>query len=392
MNMKIYFDNNATTKCDENVVNAMLPYFTEEYGNPSSTYSFGKEIKDEITKARRNIAKLLNADENEIIFTSCASESNVTAIMNAVNNNPNKKHIITTKVEHASIMETMKKLETKGYEITYLSVDEKGRINIEELKKSIKKDTILICVMMANNEIGNIYPIKEIGKIAKESNILFHCDAVQAVGKIKIDVKDMNIDTLSLSGHKIHAPKGIGVLYVNKEIQFSQLIFGHQEKNRRGGTENVPYIIGLGKAVQNLLEDNYKTNEKIKNLRDKLETQIKNNIEDTIIYGDLENRLPNTSNIAFKGVNGEEILLMLESFNIYVSTGSACNSEMTEPSHVLTACNADLNNYSPIRISLGKDNTEEEVEVFVQKLTNIINMLRKKSKMMGENKWVIKLI
>lgn len=386
MNMKIYFDNNATTKCDENVVNAMLPYFTEEYGNPSSTYSFGKEIKDEITKARRNIAKLLNADENEIIFTSCASESNVTAIMNAVNNSPNKKHIITTKVEHASIMETMKKLETKGYEITYLSVDEKGRINIEELKKSIKKDTILICVMMANNEIGNIYPIKEIGKIAKESNILFHCDAVQAVGKIEIDVKDMNIDTLSLSGHKIHAPKGIGVLYVNKEIQFSQLIFGHQEKNRRGGTENVPYIIGLGKAVQNLLEDNYKTNEKIKNLRDKLETQIKNNIEDTIIYGDLENRLPNTSNIAFKGVNGEEILLMLESFNIHVSTGSACNSEMTEPSHVLTACNADLNNYSPIRISLGKDNTEEEVEVFVQKLTNIINMLRKKSKMMGENK------
>lgn len=386
MNRKIYFDNNATTKCDENVVNAMLPYFSEEYGNPSSIYSFGKEIKDEITKARRNIAKLLNADENEIIFTSCASESNVTAIMNAVKNNPNKKHIITTKVEHASIMETMKNLETEGYEITYLSVDEKGRINIEELKKSIKEDTLLICVMMANNEIGNIYPIKEIGKIAKESKILFHCDAVQAVGKIKIDVKDMNIDTLSLSGHKIHAPKGIGVLYVNKEIQFSQLIFGHQEKNRRGGTENVAYIIGLGKAVQNLLEDDYKTNEKIKNLRDKLEIEIKNNIEDIIIYGDLEERLPNTSNIAFKGVNGEEILLMLESFNIYVSTGSACNSEIAEPSHVLTACNADLNNYSPIRISLGKYNTEEEVEIFVQKLTNIINMLRKKKKMMGEIK------
>lgn len=386
MNSKIYFDNNATTKCDENVVNAMLPYFSEEYGNPSSIYSFGKEIKDEITKARRNIAKLLNADENEIIFTSCASESNVTAIMNAVKNNPNKKHIITTKVEHASIMETMKNLETKGYEITYLSVDEKGRINIEELKKSIKEDTLLICVMMANNEIGNIYPIKEIGKIAKESKILFHCDAVQAVGKIKIDVKDMNIDTLSLSGHKIHAPKGIGVLYVNKEIQFSQLIFGHQEKNRRGGTENVAYIIGLGKAVQNLLEDDYKTNEKIKNLRDKLEIEIKNNIEDIIIYGDLEERLPNTSNIAFKGVNGEEILLMLESFNIYVSTGSACNSEIAEPSHVLTACNADLNNYSPIRISLGKYSTEEEVEIFVQKLTNIINMLRKKKKMMGEIK------
>lgn len=386
MNRKIYFDNNATTKCDENVVNAMLPYFSEEYGNPSSIYSFGKEIKDKITKSRRNIAKLLNADENEIVFTSCASESNVTAIMNAVNNNPNKKHIITTKVEHASIMETMKNLKIEGYEITYLSVDRKGRINIEELKKSIKKDTLLICVMMANNEIGNIYPIKEIGKIAKESNILFHCDAVQAVGKIKIDVKDMNIDTLSLSGHKIHAPKGIGVLYVNKKIQFSQLIFGHQEKNRRGGTENVPYIIGLGKAVQNLLEDDYKTNEKVKNLRDKLEIEIKNNIEDIIIYGDLEERLPNTSNIAFKGVNGEEILLMLESFNIYVSTGSACNSEIAEPSHVLIACNVDLNNYSPIRISLGKDNTEEEIEIFVQKLTNIINMLRKKKKMTGEIK------
>lgn len=379
---KIYFDNNATTKCDENVVNAMLPYFNEEYGNPSSIYNFGKEIKDGITKARKNIAKLLNADEDEIIFTSCASESNVTAIMNAVNNNPNNKHIITTKVEHASIMETMKNLETKGYEITYLSVDEKGRINIQELKKSIREDTILICVMMANNEIGNIYPIKEIGKIAKENNILFHCDAVQAVGKIKIDVKDMKIDTLSLSGHKIHAPKGIGVLYVNKEIQFNQLIFGHQEKNRRGGTENVPYIIGLGTAAKNILEDDYKVNEKIKGLRDKLETEIKNNIEDVIIYGDLENRLPNTSNIAFKGVNGEEILLMLESFNIYVSTGSACNSEIAEPSHVLTACKADLDNYSPIRISLAKDNTEEEIEIFVQRLTNIINMLRKKSKMM----------
>lgn len=381
---RIYFDNNATTKCDEDVVKAMLPYFSEEYGNPSSIYDFGKKIKDEITKARKNVAKLLNADESEIIFTSCASESNVTAIMNAVNNNPNKKHIITTKVEHASIMETMKNLEVKEYEITYLSVDEKGRINVEELKNSIRKDTILICIMMANNEIGNIYPIKEIGKIAKENNILFHCDAVQAVGKIEIDVKDMNIDTLSLSGHKIHAPKGIGVLYVNKEIQFNQLIFGHQEKNRRGGTENVPYIIGLGRAVKNILEDNYKVNEKIKDLRDKLEKEIKSKIEDIVIYGDLENRLPNTTNVAFKGVNGEEILLMLESFNIFVSTGSACNSEIAEPSHVLTACKADLDNYSPIRISLAKDNTQEEVEIFVQKLTNIINMLRKKSKMMGE--------
>lgn len=376
MNSEIYFDNNATTKCDERVLNAMLPYLKENYGNPSSIYSFGKEIKDKITEARRNVAKLLNADENEIIFTSCASESNVSAIMSAVNNT-NRKHIITTKVEHASIMEMMKHLETKGYEITYLSVDKKGRIDLNELIRSITEDTFLIAIMMANNELGNIYPIKEIGEIAKEHNILFHCDAVQAVGKIKIDVKDMNIDTLSLSGHKIYAPKGIGVLYVKKGIDFKPLIFGHQEKNRRGGTENVPYIIALGKAAQMITEDNYEINKKLKYLRDKLENDIKNRIEDVIIYGDTENRLSNTSNIAFKGVKGEELLLVLEASNIFVSTGSACNSEIAEPSHVLVACNANLNDYSPIRISLGKDNTEEEIDIFVNRLEKAVEMLRK---------------
>lgn len=376
MNLEIYFDNNATTKCDEKVLNAMLPYLKENYGNPSSIYSFGKEIKDKITDARRNIAKLLNADENEIIFTSCASESNISAIMSAVNNT-NRRHIITTKVEHASIMETMKYLETKGYKITYLSVDKKGRIDLDELIKSITEDTFLIAIMMANNELGNIYPIKEIGEIAKENNILFHCDTVQAVGKIKIDVKDMNIDTLSLSGHKIYAPKGIGVLYVKKGIDFKPLIFGHQEKNRRGGTGNVPYIIALGKAAQMITEDNYEINKKLKYLRDKLENDIKNRIEDVIIYGDTENRLSNTSNIAFKDVKGEELLLVLEASNIFVSTGSACNSEIAEPSHVLVACNANLNDYSPIRISLGKDNTEEEIDIFVNRLTKAVEMLRK---------------
>lgn len=376
MNSEIYFDNNATTKCDERVLNTMLPYLKENYGNPSSIYSFGKEIKDKITEARRNVAKLLNADENEIIFTSCASESNVSAIMSAVNTT-NREHIITTKVEHASIMETMKHLETKGYEITYLSVDKKGRIDLNELIRSITEDTFLIAIMMANNELGNIYPIKEIGEIAKEHNILFHCDAVQAVGKIKIDVKDMNIDTLSLSGHKIYAPKGIGVLYVKKGIDFKPLIFGHQEKNRHGGTENVPYIIALGKAAQMITEDNYEINKKLKYLRDKLENDIKNRIEDVIIYGDTENRLSNTSNIAFKGVKGEELLLVLEASNIFVSTGSACNSEIAEPSHVLVACNANLNDYSPIRISLGKDNTEEEIDIFVNRLEKAVEMLRK---------------
>ena len=298
--------------------------------------------------------------------------------MNAVKNNPTKKHIITTKVEHASVMETMKYLEIQGYEITYLSSDNKGRIDLTELKNSIKKDTLLICVMMANNEIGNLYPINEIGEIARENQILFHCDAVQAVGKVKIDVQDMKIDTLSLSGHKIHTPKGIGVLYVKEEISFTPLIFGHQEKNRRGGTENVAYIIGLGKAVELILNDNYKSNNKLRELRDYMEKEIKNNIDDVIIYGDLENRLPNTSSIAFKGVNAEELLLMLESFNIFVSTGSACNSEIAEPSHVLTACHADLENYSPIRVSLGKDNTKEEIDIFIKKLEIIINMIRKR--------------
>ncbi len=375
----IYLDNNATTKIDEEVLNSMMPYLKEEYGNPSSIYSFGANVKEEIEKARKSVAELLNAKTDEIIFTSGASESNTTAIMNAVRNNQEKKHIITTKVEHTSIMETLKYLEQKEkYKITYLSVDKQGRINLEELKQSITKDTCLIAVMMANNEIGNIYPIKEISKIAKENNILFHTDAVQAIGKIRIDVEDLQVDTLSFSGHKIHAPKGIGVLYIKKDTPFIPLIFGHQEKNRRGGTENVPYIIGLGKACELILNDEYQKNEKIKSLRDKLEEEIKQNIDDIIIYGDIENRVPNTISVGFKGVDAIQLMLMLEGQNIYVSTGSACNSESAEPSYVLTACNADVNNYSPIRISLNKSNTDEEIERFVKVLKNVIKSLRRK--------------
>ena len=374
----IYLDNNATTKVDEEVLNAMLPYLKNEYGNPSSIYSFGKETKKKVIDARRKIATLLNAEENEIVFTSCASESNVTAIMNAVKNNPDKKHIITTKVEHASIIETMKNLEKSGYNISYLSVDNQGKLNIDEINSLITDDTFLICVMMANNEIGNIYPIKEIGKIAKEHGIMFHSDAVQAIGKIKIDVKDLGVDTLSFSGHKIYAPKGIGVLYVRENIPFTPLIFGHQEKNRRGGTENVPYIIGLGEAVQQILDDKYESSNRLKDLRDYMEKEIQSSISDVYFYGDLDNRMPNTSSVAFKGVRADELLFMLESHNIFVSTGSACNSESAEPSHVLTACNADLDNFSPIRISLGKYNTKEEIDEFIKQLTNIVNILRRK--------------
>ncbi len=378
MNLKIYLDNNATTKCDEEILNAMLPYLKENFGNPSSLYSFSKEVKDKVTEARKNVAKLLNAKESEIIFTSCASESNMSAIMNAVKNNPTKKHIITTKVEHASIMETMKYFEIQGYEITYLSSDNKGRIDLTELKNSIKKDTLLICVMMANNEIGNLYPINEIGEIARENQILFHCDAVQAVGKVKIDVQDMKIDTLSLSGHKIHTPKGIGVLYVKEEISFTPLIFGHQENNRRGGTENVPYIIGIGKAAEMIIKDDYKSVEKLEMLRNQMEVKIQNGIEDVYFYGDLKNRLPNTTNVAFKGLKGEELLFVLENYEIYVGIGSACNSKNAEPSHVLKAMGIDLSNSSPIRISLGKYNTEEEIDKFVATLSRVVKMLRRR--------------
>ena len=378
MSSKIYLDNNATTKIDEEVLNTMLPYLKDEYGNPSSIYSFGKQVKDEINKARANIAKLLNSKLDNIVFTSCGSESNVTAIMNSINTNPEKKHIITTKVEHASIMETMKYLENLGYTITYLNVDKYGRLDLNELKQKITKNTCLISVMMANNEIGNIYPIKEIVKIAHENSIIVHSDAVQAAGKINIDVEDLDVDLLSISGHKINAPKGIGVLYIKDNSKFTPLIFGHQEKNRRGGTENVPYIIGLGKAAELIINDNFNKEKEIEDLRNYMEIQIKNNIEDIMIYGDLENRTPNTSSIAFKGIKADELMILLESFNIFVSTGSACNSEIALPSHVLTACKADLDNYSPIRISLGKYNTKEEIEEFIRRLTNVINMIRRR--------------
>lgn len=378
MNQKIYFDNNATTRVDDEVLNEMLPYLKEDYGNPSSIYSFGKNIKDKINKSRNIIARLLNTNSDNIVFTSCGSESNVSAIMSSIKLSPDKKHIITTKVEHASVMETMKYLESIGYIVTYLNVDSHGKIDLGELMRAITSDTCLISVMMANNEIGNIYPIKEISKIAHDNDIIFHCDAVQAVGKIKIDVVDLDIDLLSFSGHKINAPKGIGVLYIKDSKLFTPLVFGHQEKNRRGGTENVPYIIGLGKACEIILNDNFVKEKEIELLRDYMEEEIKKNIDDVIIYGDLGNRTPNTSSVAFKSVKSDELMLMLESFNIYVSTGSACNSEIALPSHVLTACGADLDNYSPIRISLGKYNTKEEIDEFIKRLINVVNMLRRK--------------
>jgi Cysteine sulfinate desulfinase/cysteine desulfurase and related enzymes len=377
MNDKIYLDNNATTKIDDRVLEIMLPYFKDEYGNPSSTYDKSKNIKKEINRARENIAKFLNADTDEIIFTSGASESNTTAILSAIKTNESKKHIITTKIEHSSILETMKYVESLGYEITYLSVDKYGNIYLEELESSIKEDTLLISIMYANNEIGNINPIEKIGEIAKRNNILFHTDAVQAFGKLFIDVKKDDIDMLSISGHKIYAPKGIGILYKKKNLPFTPLIFGHQENNMRGGTENVPYIIAFGKAVE-LLNYNKEENIEIEKLRDYLESELTTKISNTVIYGNQNNRLGNTLNIAIDGVNGEELLILLNQNNIFVSTGSACNSTDISPSHVLVAMNADLEKSSPIRISLGKYNNKEEIDITVKKIINIVSMLRKR--------------
>lgn len=376
--MNIYLDNNATTKVDKDVLDAMLPYLSEEYGNPSSLYSMGTSVKKAIDLSRASVAKLLNAHSDEIIFTSSASESNVTAIMSALASDESKKHIITTSIEHASIMETMKYLSTKGYDITYLSVDEYGRLNLDELESSIRSDTILIAVMMANNEIGNIYEVDKIGDIAKKNNILFHVDAVQAVGKVSIDVENIKCDTLSISAHKIHGPKGIGVLYKKEGIPFKPLIFGHQENNRRGGTENAAYIVGLGVASDKIMAHMEENNKVLLRLRDKLENGITSSIDDVIIYGDNHSRLPNTSSMAFKGVDANELMFMLEGFNIYVSTGSACNSKEAEPSHVLTSMHANLKDYSPIRISLSEYTKEEEIDEFVKKVINVVTMLRKK--------------
>lgn len=375
---EIYLDNNATTKVSDRVREAMLPYLESEFGNPGSLYILGRNVKSKIDDARKSVADLLNAQPSEIVFTASASESNATAIMSAVRSNPSKRRIITTRVEHASIMEAMKYLESIGYDIVYLDVDKNGKIDLKKLEESINENTLLITVMFANNEIGNIYPIREIGKIARKHNIIFHTDATQAIGKFKVDVKNLGVDMLSFAGHKINAPKGIGVLYLKEGVPFVPLVFGHQEGNRRGGTENVPYIIGLGEAAREILEDDFKEEKRIEELRDYLERELDERIEGVLFYGDKEHRTPNTTNIAFEGVRGEELAMVLETHRIYVSTGSACNSHISEASHVLVAINADLEKYSPIRVSLGKQTTKEEIDEFIRILENVVEMLRRR--------------
>ena len=376
-----YFDNAATTKVKEEVLKEMFPYFSVEYGNPSSMYSIGRSSRRAIETARKRVAELINCKPKEIYFTSCGSESDNMALKGIAYANKEKgNNIITSKIEHPAILNSCKTLEKQGYRITYLNVDEEGNIDISELENSINEDTILISIMFANNEIGTIEPIEQISKIAKKHNIIFHTDAVQACGNIKIDVKDMGIDMLSLSGHKINAPKGIGALYVREGIEFERFLDGgHQEKNKRAGTENVAEIVGLGKACE-IAKNNLESHiNKLKELRDFYINQVEEKIENIKLNGPRDNRLPGNANISFKGVNGSELLLKLDEKGICASAGSACSTGSSSPSHVLTSIGLDSETAEgTLRVSFGEDNIKEDVEYLVENLENIVTELRKK--------------
>jgi cysteine desulfurase len=377
----IYVDNNATTQVAPEVLEEMLPYFNEYYGNPSSMHTFGGMVEKKIVEARERLAGLLGASPDEIIFTSCGTESDSTAIRAAILSNPNKKHILTSRVEHPAVKNLLEYLSKNGYRATFVPVDRKGRLDLDYLYNHLSEDTAIVSLMWANNESGVIFPIEEVGSVLKEKGIVFHTDAVQAVGKIPIDLKNVDVDMLSLSGHKLHGPKGVGALYVRKGTKYSPfLIGGHQEKGRRGGTENVASIIGLGKASELAAENLLRKNIRVKRLRDKLETELLSRIPNAMINGDIENRLPNTTSIAFEYVEGESILLLMDEFGICASSGSACTSGSLEPSHVLRAMGVPFTAaHGSIRFSLSTYNTEEEIDVIIEKLPPIIERLRELS-------------
>ncbi len=382
MKTNIYFDNAATTAVRKEVYHEMLPYFMQNYGNASSVYTIARESKKALEKAREQVAKALNADTEEIYFTAGGSESDNMALKGIAEAMEKKgKHIITTKIEHHAILHTCEYLQDRGFEITYLSVDEFGKICLEELKKAIRKDTILISVMFANNEIGTIQPIKEIGAIAKEKGIYFHTDAVQAVGHVKIDVKEMNIDLLSLSGHKLCAPKGVGAIYIKKGVNIHPLIHGGaQEKRKRAGTENIAGIVGLGKAIELANEEMEENTKKLIFLRDKLINGILEKVPYSKLNGHPKDRLPGNCNFSFDFVEGESMLFLLDSKGIAASSGSACSAGSSDPSHVLLAINLSHEKaHGSLRMTLDHDNTEKEVDIVLQELPMIITKLREMS-------------
>jgi cysteine desulfurase len=374
----VYVDNNATTRVAPEVLEVMLPFFSDYYGNPSSMHFFGGQVQKKVDEARGKVAELLGAEPSEIVFTSCGTESDNAAILGTLDSYPEKRHIITTRVEHPAVGNVSTYLGRKGYRVTELSVDREGRLDPDELRESLTDGTAVVTVMYANNETGVIFPIEEIGEIVKAKGIPFHTDAVQAAGKIPLSMKKSKLDMLSISGHKLHAPKGIGVLYIRKGTKFSPfLIGGHQEKGRRGGTENVPYIIGLGKACELAQKHLNEENTKIKALRDYLEAKLLEKIPNTLVNGDRKNRLPNTTSLSFEYVEGESILLLLSDLGICASSGSACTSGSLEPSHVLRAMGVPFTAaHGSIRFSLSIYSTKEEMDYIIEHLPPIIQRLR----------------
>ena len=377
----VYVDNNATTQVAPEVLEEMLPYFSKLYGNPSSMHTFGDSAQQKITESREKIAALIGATPAEIILTSCGTESDSTAIRAATLSNPDKKHILTTRVEHPAIKNLCEYLSKRGYRVTFIPVDRKGNLDIDDFQKNLTDDTAIVSIMWANNESGVIFPIEKISQIVKERGIIFHTDAVQAVGKLPIDVSRIKVDMLSLSGHKIHAPKGVGALYLRKGTKFSPfLIGGHQEGGRRGGTENVASIVGLGKACELSKHHLVDQHTRVKELRDRLEAALLKKISHAMINGDPERRLPNTTSISFEFVEGESILLMMDRLGICASSGSACTSGSLEPSHVLRAMGVPFTAaHGSIRFSLSIYNTAEEMDFISDNLPPIITRLREMS-------------
>ncbi len=373
-----YFDNNATTRVAPEVLDAMLPFLRDHYGNPSSIYKFGSQTGREVKEARAKAAALLNADPEEIIFTSCGTESNNAALHSALATHPGRRHLLTTAVEHSALINHCAFLQKQGYEVTFLPVDADGALDLHLLDKSIRPDTALVSVMWANNETGVIFPIEEIAAICHSKNVLFHTDATQVPGKMKMDVKALDADLLTLSAHKLHAPKGVGLLYVKRRTKFQPyLMGGHQERGRRAGTENVAGIVAFGRAAELALANFQDENTRVRALRDRMENAILAGIPDTIRNGAQEPRLPNTSNIAFDFVEGEAILLLLDQIGVCASSGSACTTGSLEPSHVLTAMGIKpARARGCIRFSLGIYNTGEEVDYLLEHLPPIIRKLR----------------
>jgi len=379
MKKLIYMDNAATTPVKSEVLEEMLPYFSEMYGNPSSIYSLGSHSKVAVEEAREKIGKAIGANPKEIFFTAGGSEADNWALKGIAYRNRDKgNHIITTKIEHHGVLHTCEYLEKQGFEVTYLDVDEYGIIDLNQLKKSITDETILISIMFANNEIGTIQPIKEIGEIAKEKNIYFHTDAVQAIGHINIDVEELNIDLLSMAAHKFYGPKGIGALYIRRGVKIDPLISGGaQERNRRAGTENVPGIVGMGKAIELAYENLDENNRKLIKLRDSLIKKIFDNIDHVKLNGHPTKRLPGNVNLSFEFIEGESLLLSLDMEGIAASSGSACTSGTLDPSHVLLAIGLPHEiAHGSLRLSLGDFNTEDEVDFVVEKLVEIVARLR----------------